>query len=138
MASLNEVKLIGYLGQDPEKRFLPDGTPTARLSLATTESWKTDSGEKKERTEWHRVICYGRLGEICSEYLTKGRQVYIDGRLQTRKWNKDGQDHYTTEIVARKMLMLGVSGKGQANGQASEPAGGWAPQPGQAEDDVPF
>jgi single-strand DNA-binding protein len=130
MASLNKVSLIGHLGQDPEARHLPDGTITAKFSLATSASWKTESGEKKEKTEWHRITAFGKLAQICIDYLAKGRQVYIEGRLQTHKWEKDGQTHYTTEIVAREMIMLG-SGKGQTSGQAAG-----EPQP--AEDDVPF
>jgi single-strand DNA-binding protein len=109
MASLNKSTLIGYLGADPEIRFLPDGTPTATVSLATSESW-TDkrSGDKKERTEWHRVVFFAGLAEVARDYLTKGGQVYIEGKLRTRKWtDKEGVDHYTTEIIGRELKMLG-------------------------------
>jgi single-strand DNA-binding protein len=118
---VNKVILVGYLGNDPEVRYTPDQNAVAKLSLATTESWKDkSSGEKQERTEWHRVVLFGRLGEIAGEYLKKGSQVYVEGRLQTRKWqDKDGAERYTTEIVATDMQMLGARGTG---GSAEKPA----------------
>ena len=109
MASVNKVILVGNLGKDPETRYAPSGDAITNITLATTDSWKDKStGEKKEATEWHRVVFFGRLAEIAGEYLKKGSQVYVEGRLRTRKWqDKDGQDRYTTEIVADAMQMLG-------------------------------
>ncbi len=106
MASVNKVILIGNLGRDPEVRYMPDGGAITNVSIATTESWKDKNGEKQEKTEWHRVAFFGKLAEIAGEYLKKGSQVYVEGRLQTRKWqDKDGNDKYTTEIVADRMQM---------------------------------
>lgn len=125
MASINKVILIGNLGRDPETRFLPSGSAVANISVATTDTWKDKtSGEKKEATEWHRVVFFGRLAEIVGEYLKKGSQVYVEGRLQTRKYEKDGQDHYSTEIIADTMKMLGSrSGMGGSEPrEAREPA----------------
>ena len=109
---VNKVILVGNLGRDPEVRYSPNGQAVANVTLATSESWKDKtSGEKQERTEWHRVVFFGRLAEIAGEYLKKGAQIYIEGRLQTRKWqDKDGHDRYTTEIVANDMQMLGSRG----------------------------
>lgn len=109
MASLNKTLIIGNLGRDPEVRYSPAGAAVCNITVATTSSWKDkESGEKREETEWHRVVFYGRLAEIAGEYLKKGRPVYIEGRLKTRKWqNKEGQDVYTTEIIADQMQMLG-------------------------------
>lgn len=108
MASLNKVMLIGALGRDPEVRYMPNGEAVANFSIATTESWKDKSGAKQEKTEWHNIVMYRKLAEIAGEYLKKGRPVYIEGRLQTRKWQtKEGQDRYTTEIIADSMQMLG-------------------------------
>lgn len=108
MASVNKVILIGNLGKDPEVRYLPDGGAVTSISIATSETWKDKNGEKQEKTEWHRVIFFGKLAEIAGEYLKKGGSTYIEGRLQTRKWrDKDGNDKYTTEIVADRMQMLG-------------------------------
>jgi single-strand DNA-binding protein len=106
---VNKVILVGNLGRDPEVRYSPNGQAVANVTLATSESWKDKtSGEKQERTEWHRVVFFGRLAEIAGEYLKKGAQIYVEGRLQTRKWqDKDGHDRYTTEIVANDMQMLG-------------------------------
>jgi single-strand DNA-binding protein len=120
MASVNKVILIGNLGRDPETRYMPDGGAITNISIATTDTWKDKQGEKQEKTEWHRVAFFGRLAEIAGEYLKKGSQVYVEGRLQTRKWqDKDGNDKYTTEIVADRMQMLG-SRQGMGGG-ASEP-----------------
>ena len=108
MASVNKVILIGNLGRDPEVRYMPSGDAVANISIATTETWKDKNGEKQEKTEWHRVAMFGKTAEIAGEYLKKGSQVYIEGRLETRKWtDKEGQERYTTEIRADRMQMLG-------------------------------
>jgi single-strand DNA-binding protein len=108
MASVNKVILVGNLGRDPETRYTTGGDAVTNIRVATTDTWKDKNGEKQERTEWHTVVFFGRQAEIAGEYLKKGRQVYIEGRLQTRKWqDKEGQDRYTTEIVADRMQMLG-------------------------------
>ncbi len=144
MAGVNKVILIGNLGRDPEMRYFADGTAVANFSIATSEEW-TDktTGEKKERTEWHRIVAFRKLGEICGKYLSKGKQVYVEGKLQTRSWEKDGVTRYTTEIVANEMRML--SGKGESrdnNYQSAENVYGQsAPQepfPETPEDDIPF
>ena len=111
---INKVILVGNLGNDPEVRYANNGNAIANISVATTDSWKDkNTGEQQEKTEWHRVVMFNRLGEIAGEYLKKGSQVYIEGKLQTRKWqDKDGQDKYTTEIVANEMQMLGGRGGG--------------------------
>ncbi len=116
MASLNKVMLIGNLGKDPEVRYTTSGTAVTSFSLATSERFKNRNGEWEEKTEWHNVTLWGRLAEIAGEYLAKGRTVFVEGRLQTRKWqDRDGRDRYTTEIVADKMQMLG--GKGEGGGR---------------------
>lgn len=108
MASVNKVIVLGNLGKDPEVRHLPNGDAVCNFSLATTESWKDKDGNKQDKTEWHNVVIFRKLAEIAGEYLKKGRPVYIEGRLQTRKWqDKEGKDRYTTEIVADQMQMLG-------------------------------
>jgi single-strand DNA-binding protein len=114
MASVNKVILVGNLGGDPEVRYTPSGKAVASFSLATKEQWTGKDGEKTERTEWHKIVAWARLGEICGEYLRKGSQVYVEGRLQTRSWeDKEGNKRYTTEIVAQNMQMLGsAAGKG--------------------------
>jgi single-strand DNA-binding protein len=108
MASLNKMQVIGNLGADPEIRYMPDGTPTASVTIATTDTWKDKAtGEKKEKTEWHRVVFFKGLAEVVGEYLKKGSQIYVEGKLRTRKWtDKDGIDRYTTEIVGQEMQML--------------------------------
>ena len=134
MAGVNKVILIGNLGKDPEVRYTKSGTAVASFSLATSEKWKDDSGEKKEKTEWHRIIAWGKLGEICGEYLKKGKQVYIEGRLQTRQWeDKDGNERQTTEVVANNMTMLGQLG-GSSGGSSSDSQGGTDFE----DDDIPF
>ena len=158
MASVNKVILIGNLGRDPETRYMPEGGAITNISVATTEKWKDKTGEMQEKTEWHRVAFFGKLAEIAGEYLKKGSQVYVEGRLQTRKWqDKDGQDKYTTEIVANVMQMLGSRqgmGGGEreasAGGAAERPQGGGAAKPAASkpagkggkfddfEDDIPF
>jgi len=116
MASVNKVILVGNLGQDPEVRYMPSGGAVTNLRLATTAQWKDkQTGEKQERTEWHTVVMFNRLAEIAGEYLKKGSKVYIEGSLRTRSYDKDGQKHYTTEIVASEMQML--DGRGEAAGQ---------------------
>ena len=124
MASVNKVILFGNLGRDPETRYMPDGGAVTNISVATTDVWKDKQGEKQEKTEWHRVAFFGKLAEIAGEYLKKGSQVYVEGRLQTRKWqDKEGVDKYTTEIVADRMQMLG-SRQGMGGGadrEASSP-----------------
>ncbi len=124
MASINKVILIGNLGRDPEVRYTPNGAAICNVSLATTRNWKDkNSGEKVEETEWHRVVFYDRLAEIAGEYLKKGRPVYVEGRLKTRKWtDKDGAEKYTTEIIASEMQLLG--GREGMGGPGSEEGGG--------------
>lgn len=108
MASVNKVILIGNLGRDPEVKYTPAGLAVANVSIATTRSWKSKDGEKQEETEWHRIVFYDKLAEIVGQYLTKGKSVYVEGRLKTRKWtDKDGVERYTTEIVADQMQLLG-------------------------------
>ena len=159
MSGVNKAIVVGRLGRDPEVRYTPDGTAVANFSVATSEEWKDKAtGEKRERTEWHRIVAFRRLGEICGEYLSKGRQVYIEGRIQTRDWeDKDGIKRYSTEIVASQMQMLGSrddfggsrggagsGGGGSRSGAAS--GGGGRPQeasPGPSysdmgDDDIPF
>lgn len=152
MASVNKVILVGNLGRDPETRYSTDGAAITNVSLATTDSWKDKaSGEKQERTEWHRVVFFNRLAEIAGEYLKKGSQIYIEGALRTRKWqDKEGQERYTTEIVADKMQMLGsrqgagdrMPSEPREPAMASEPRGGGARKPAgkfeEMDDDIPF
>jgi single-strand DNA-binding protein len=122
MASVNKVILVGNLGRDPETRYTTAGDAVTNIRVATTDTWKDKNGEKQERTEWHTVVFFGRQAEIAGEYLKKGRQVYVEGRLQTRKWqDKEGQDRYTTEIVADRMQMLG-SREGSGAPVAAEPS----------------
>lgn len=119
---INKVILVGNLGQDPETKYLPSGTAVCNISVATNEHWKDkDSGEHKERTEWHRVAFFGKLAEIAAQYLQKGSQVYVEGKLQTQQWkDKEGKDRWTTQIVAREMQMLGAKGSG-SNRQPEPP-----------------
>jgi single-strand DNA-binding protein len=141
---VNKVILIGNLGRDPEVRYMPNGQAVANVTIATSETWKDKtSGEQKEQTEWHRVVFFRRLAEIAGEYLKKGSKVYIEGRLQTRKWqNKEGQDQYTTEIVANEMQML--DSKGGGNNFSSPPSDMDMPNEpqmaaaGDFDDDIPF
>ncbi len=142
---INKVILIGNLGADPEVKYMPSGEAVATLRLATSESWKDkNTGEQVEKTEWHRVVLFRRLGEIAGEYLKKGSKVYIEGRLQTRKWQgQDGQDRYTTEIVANDMQMLDGRG-GSGNFNQTPPQSNEQPQGAAAggyddfDDDIPF
>lgn len=154
---INKVILIGNLGQDPEVRYMPSGSAVTNLRIATTDSFKDkDTGEKQERTEWHSVAMFGRLAEISAEYLKKGSQVYIEGRLRTRKWqDKEGKDRYTTEIIADEMQMLGGRGGGMGAGTGAssdsegshspgrpakqpQPAAAGAGDAGEFDDDIPF
>jgi len=128
MASVNKVIILGNLGRDPETRYTTGGDAVTNLNIATSEQWKDKSGEKQERTEWHRVVLFGRQAEIAGEYLKKGRSVYIEGRLQTRKYtDKDGVEKYSTEIVADRMQLIGGAREGGTGGDAdfaSAPPGG--------------
>lgn len=143
MASVNKVILIGHLGRDPEVRYMPDGNAIANISIATTDTWKDKSGEKQEKTEWHRVVFFSRLAEIAGEYLKKGSLAYIEGKLQTRKWqDKDGQEKYTTEIVAERLQMLG-SRERQSDEAPRQRQQAQAPNQSNGsfddfEDDIPF
>lgn len=148
MASVNKVILIGNLGKDPELRYIQNGDAVASFSLATTDQWKDANGEKKEHTEWHRCVAWRRLAEVIGEYAKKGTQMYIEGKLQTRKWqDKDGQDRYATEIVVGEMKLLGnrvASPEGRSShGDAARPQGGQESSPKRAsfddmDDDIPF
>jgi len=136
MAGINKVILVGRLGRDPEVRYTSDGRAVTNFSIATSDEWKDkDTGEKKERTEWHRIVAFGKLGEICGEYLSKGRQVYIEGKLQTRSWEKDGVTRYTTEIVAGDVQFLGGRDFNES-GPPPEAPGPMNSAP--EEDDIPF
>lgn len=141
---VNKVILVGNLGADPEVRATSGGTTVANVSLATTDSWRDkSSGEQQERTEWHRVVFFNRLAEIVQQYLQKGSQIYVEGRLQTRKWqDKDGNDRYTTEIIANEMQMLGGRGGGTApmeSPASREPSSAAATAGGDDfDDDIPF
>ncbi len=157
---VNKVILVGNLGKDPETRYMPSGSAVTNLTLATSESWKDkQTGEQQDRTEWHKIAMFGRLAEIAAEYLRKGSQIYIEGKLRTRKWqDKEGKDRYTTEIVADEMQMLGSKGGGGASASAGAGAGAMAGggaaaaaggsgraavndsggPPGDFDDDIPF
>jgi len=143
---INKVILVGNLGQDPDTRYMPSGSAVTNLRIATSEQWKDkQTGEQKERTEWHNVAMFGRLAEIAAEYLRKGSQVYIEGKLRTRKWqDKQGNDRWTTEVIADEMQMLGGRGGGGGSApmssQDSGPPGGNYPDSGGGEfdDDIPF
>ena len=139
---INKVILIGNLGADPEIRYTQNGAPVATFRIATTERWKGQDGQMQEQTEWHQIVAWRRLAEICGEYLSKGSRVYIEGKLQTRKWqDQNGNDRYTTEIVAREMKML--SPKGTSGGEYGSSGLGYGgsdsyPEPPPIGDDVPF
>jgi len=146
MASLNKVMLIGNLGKDPEVRYTPGGTAVASFPVATSEKFKNKNGEFEEKTEWHNVVLWGRQAEIAGEYLAKGRTVFIEGRLQTRKWqDKEGRDRWTTEVVGERMQMLGGKGEGggRSGGRGGQ-EGGFGSEPAYDEpafnpdDDIPF
>ena len=147
---VNKVILIGNLGSDPEVRYTPEGRPVANFSLATSESWNDrNTGERQERTEWHRLVLWSKLAEIAGQYLKKGAKIYVEGRLQTRSWDdQSGQKRYTTEIVVNDMQMLDSRGEGGGGGYSDRPAGGQnvgpaaqpdaPPPPGGDDDDLPF
>jgi single-strand DNA-binding protein len=148
--SVNKVILIGRLGADPEVRYTPSGTPVANFRIATSENWNDKQGQRQERTEWHRIVVWAKLAELCGEYLAKGRQVYVEGRLQTRQWDdRDGNKRYTTEVHAREITFLGGRGDSDGAPRRSAPAGGsqggggddpgydYGP-PAMTDDDVPF
>lgn len=159
MSGVNKAFIIGRLGRDPELRYTPDGTAIANFTVATSEEWKDKTtGEKKQRTEWHRIVAYRKLGEICGEYLAKGRQVYVEGRIQTREWeDKEGVKRHTTEIIATDVQFLGTKdsagpvetrrpmGGGDVGAGAYRPSGGYesaVPKTdmisGPPDDDIPF
>ena len=143
MSGINKAILVGRLGSDPEVRYTPSGVAVANFNIATSEEWKDkDTGEKKERTEWHRIVAWSKLGEICGEYLSKGRQVYVEGRIQTRSWeDRDGNKRYTTEIVASDVQFLGGRDAGSgARAEGGAPASNFESSAVQApeDDDIPF
>ena len=141
MAGLNKAILIGNLGKDPEIRYTSSGLGVANFNIATSETWTNKEGEKETRTEWHRIVAFGKLAEICGEYLSKGKQVYIEGRIQTRDWeDQNGVKRYTTEIVANQMQMLGTRDAANAVRPQGPPAADFsgAPPQGPADDDIPF
>lgn len=123
MAGVNKVIVIGRLGNDPEMKAVGQGATVTRLSVATSENWVDKGGQKQERTEWHRIVVWGKLAEICGKYLSKGRQVYVEGRLQTRSWEDNGQKKYSTEIVASTVQFLGSNAEQGANSNASSGGG---------------
>jgi len=142
--SVNKVILIGRLGQDPELKYTPAGQAVTTFSLATSEMWNDKNGQRQERTEWHRIVVWGKTAENCSKYLGKGRQVFVEGRLQTRSWDKDGQKHYTTEIIANTVQFLGAKGdnapatdRAPAMAEANLP-GGMATTPDESRGDLQF
>lgn len=153
MSSLNQVNLIGRVGGDPEVRYLPSGDAVANISIATSEKWKDkQTGEQKEATEWHKIVFFGKLAEIVGEYVGKGSLIYVGGSLRTRKYEKDGVTHYSTQIKADEMRMLGSKGEGQGGGQQrqaaprtqqqaaprQQPAPQPAPDYDSFDDDIPF
>lgn len=149
MGSLNKVFLIGNLGRDAELRYTQSGTPVSSFSIATTEAWTTKDGEKREQTEWHRIVLWGKSAESLKDYLTKGKQVHVEGRLQTRQWEKDGQKHYTTEIKADRITLLGSASGGSGRKRtddeqyggdtASDSDGGYGSAAAAvSDDDIPF
>lgn len=142
MGSVNKVILVGNLGRDPELRHAPSGAAIASFTLATNEVWTNKDGQREMKTEWHRIVAFGKLAEICCQYLTKGKQVYLEGRLQTRSWeDREGNKRYATEIVASNMVMLGRAQEPGADAYAP-PLNGTGPGPdglgGPPEDDIPF
>ena len=142
MSGINKAILIGRLGSDPEIRYTPSGVAVANFSIATSEEWKDkDTGDKQERTEWHRIVVWRRLAEICGEYLSKGRQVYVEGRIQTRSWeDRDGNKRYTTEIIANDVQFLGTRDMSEGGRPQGGMGGGFQgpPGPGPEDDDIPF
>jgi len=136
MAGINKVILVGNLGADPEMRYTPSGTAVCRLNVATSRRYTDKQGNRQEETAWHRVEAWGKLAEICGQYLSKGRQVYIEGRLKYGSYEKEGVKHYTTDIVAENMQMLGGPGAGTRTQEPEPPFG--PPEGGVPEDDIPF
>ena len=136
--SLNKVQLIGNLGKDPELKYTPSGVAVATFSIATSESWKDQEGNQQEKTEWHNIVAWRKLAEICGEYLKKGKKVYLEGKLQTRNYEKDGIKRYVTEIVADQLIMLDGGGGGKGNG--GSPAAEATPMAADSpkDDDLPF
>ena len=137
---INRAIIIGNLGQNPEVKYMPNGNAVANVSIATSESWKDkNTGEQVDKTEWHRVVFFRRLAEIVGEYLKKGSKVYVEGKLQTRKWqDKEGKDHWTTEIIANEMQMLDSRGGANANQSAQTPEPQAAAPAPEFDDDIPF
>lgn len=136
--SLNKVMIIGHLGRDPEMRYTPSGRPVTTFTVATSRSWNTADGERHTETEWFNIVAWGHLAEICKQYLSKGQQAYIEGRLQTRKWDdKEGNRHYTTEVVAHEMMMLGERKDASNQAHAEEASETEAPNETN-EDEFPF
>lgn len=144
MSSLNRAMLIGHLGRDPEVRYTQSGSPVANFTLATNERYTDPSGERKERTEWHRIVCFGKTAEVVGEYTRKGRQVYVEGSLQTREWtDREGNKRYTTEVRAQRVVLLGGRGDGAGRDAGPSPshsqdAAAVADGGGFEEDDIPF
>jgi single-strand DNA-binding protein len=142
MSGLNKVQIIGHLGADPDQRFMPNGKAVTNIRIATSETWKDkQTGDKKEKTEWHSVVAFEKLAEIMGQYLRKGSKVYVEGKLQTRKWqDKEGKDRYTTEIVAGQMLMLDGKPQGERAPQQRQekPSAPPADDGGGFDDDIPF
>ena len=137
MAGVNKAILVGRLGKDPEIKYTPSGTAIANFTMATSENYKDKDGQKQERTEWHRIVAFGKLAEICGEYLAKGKQVYVEGRIQTRSWDdKDGNKKYMTEIVANIMQMLGKADESASGASAADSS--VVPESPQVDEDVPF
>ncbi len=137
MAGVNKVFLVGNLGSDPEMRYTASGTAVCKFSLATSRRFTGKDGQKQEKTEWHRIVAWGKLGEICGQYLAKGKQVVIEGRIDYGSYEKDGVKHYTTDIVAENMQMLGSQGGQGTRAQEPEPGFG-PPEGGVPDDDIPF
>jgi len=139
MASVNKAIIIGNLGQDPELKYMPSGDAVCNFTIATKDTWKDRDGNQQEKTEWHRIVAFRRVAEICGEYLKKGKQVYIEGKIQTRSWeDKDGVKRYSTEIVADRMQMLGRRDEEPESAPAPPPAETGAPADKDDEDDLPF
>ena len=143
MGSVNKVIPVGNLGRDAELRATPSGASVSNFSIATTENWTGKDGQKQEKTEWHRIVLWGKTADALQPYLTKGKQIYIEGRLETRQWEKDGQKHYTTEVKADKVVLLGGGGRGGDRGGRDDMGGGYGEPMGQpagaiTDDDIPF
>ena len=149
MSGVNKAIIVGRLGKDPELRYTGGGTPVVNMSVATSENYKDKEGQKQEKTEWHRIVMFGKMAEVCAKYLQKGRQVYLEGRIQTRSWeNKDGVKQYTTEIVANAVQFLGSKPEGSGGSQGSQDSGrNYDPgagfyqsmaEPDFSDDDIPF